>query len=273
MASSQDNINSVLNEAGLYVPGAKWFELLQDAGKEMTAAERTEHLGQSKKRWTRKVAHIDRFYPKLYTLASEVHDRLQAHNQYFPNLAKLKPPNIHAIGKFIATRRTLKSRADLHSLPDGFDGINLTTMPEYENVISFYLLPQREVLLFCSDKYSSTTQDLKKSFTLDDKVRTAGICFCEAGVREFLQDMLGKSKGGDRGAIDASRSRKSAGFIQLHQKFTDTEVIVPIPEEWDKNETRIEIDSLLKICSPTLFFIRSHNKSKQSRDIRKYLRN
>jgi hypothetical protein len=41
--------------------------------------------------------------------------------------------------------------------------------------------------------------------------------------------MLGKSKGGDRGVIDAARgSRKAAGFLQLHQKFTDPEVVVPL---------------------------------------------
>ncbi len=40
--------------------------------------------------------------------------------------------------------------------------------------------------------------NLKINFTLDDKV-VAGICFTEVGVRvEFLQDMLGKSKGGIR---------------------------------------------------------------------------
>ncbi len=100
------------------------------------------------------------------------------------------------------------------------------------------------MLLFCREKYGDTTVDLKKNFTLDDKVRVAGICFTEAGVREFLQDMLGKSKGGDRGAIDAAGGRKSAGFIQLHQKFTAIEVVVPIPEEWEREETRIKIDHL-----------------------------
>jgi len=86
--------------------------------------------------------------------------------------------------------------------------------------------------------------DLKKNFCLDDKVRVAGICFSEADVREYLGDMLGKSKGGDRGAIDAARGRKAAGFLQLHQKFTDPEVVVPIPDEWERNETRTEIDRL-----------------------------
>ena len=51
-------------------------------------------------------------------------------------------------------------------------------------------------------------------------------------------------KGGDRGAIDALRSRKTAGFVQLHQKFTKPEVEVSIPEEWEVEETRIKIDWL-----------------------------
>ena len=100
------------------------------------------------------------------------------------------------------------------------------------------------MLLFCRDKYGNTLLDLKKNFILDDKVRVAGICFSDVAVREFLPDMLGKSRGGDRGAIDAAHGRKSAGFIQLHQKFIGIEVVVTIPEEWEREETRIKIDRL-----------------------------
>jgi hypothetical protein len=56
--------------------------------------------------------------------------------------------------------------------------------------------------------------------------------------------MLGKSKGGKRGAINALRSRKITGFMQLHQKFKDPEVEASIPEEWEAEDTRIEIDWL-----------------------------
>ena len=68
----------------------------------MSADEWKVFMEQSKKRWTRKVTHVDRFYPKLYTLASEVHDHLLGYNQHFPNLAKNQACNIHTIGKLIA---------------------------------------------------------------------------------------------------------------------------------------------------------------------------
>ena len=102
--------SSFLEEEDLYLPSAQWFQLLQDVGEEMSASNKEEYTKQSKKRGTRKVAHVDRFYPKLYSLASEVHDhRLLAHSVYFPNLAKNKASNIHTIGKFIATRRSFWS--------------------------------------------------------------------------------------------------------------------------------------------------------------------
>jgi hypothetical protein len=61
-------------------------------------------MEQPKKRWTRKVAHADHFYPKLYTLASEVHGRLLAYSQHFPNLATNKACNVNIIGKLTANR-------------------------------------------------------------------------------------------------------------------------------------------------------------------------
>ncbi len=124
------------------------------------------------------------------------------------------------------------------------EAVQFTGMPEYANQNQFYFLSQREVLLFCHQKFGNSRLDMTKNFIVDDKVRVAGICFCEAGVREYPSDMLWKSRGGDRGAIDASRGRKNAGFLLLHQNFTDPEVVVPIPEEWERKETRIEIDHL-----------------------------
>ena len=246
MASSPSDENTLLNQESLYLSSERWFKLLQDAGKEMSAAEVKVCSEQPKKRWTRKVAHANYFYSQLYNLASEVYDRLQNDSSFFPNLGKNKTGTIHSIGKLIANRRILKSRADLHSLPAGEEGdtVQCTHMPEYAGQNQFYFLSQREVLLFCHQKFGNSRLEMTKNFTLDDKVRVAGICFCEAGVREYLSDMLGKSKGGDRGAIDAARGRKSAGFLLLHQNFTDPEVVVPIPEEWEREETRNEIDRL-----------------------------
>jgi hypothetical protein len=60
MAQDTNKIDSsVLDEEGLYLPSAQWFHLLQDVGKEMSTAEKEEYTKQSKKRWTRKVAHVD----------------------------------------------------------------------------------------------------------------------------------------------------------------------------------------------------------------------
>ena len=69
-------------------------------------------------------------------------------------------------------------------------------------------------------------------------------CFCEAGNQEYLQDMLGKLKGGDRGAIDALRSRKTTGFMQLHQKFTTQKLKCLSLRSGEAEDTRIKIDWL-----------------------------
>ena len=115
--TSDNGPNSVPNEEGLYLSSAHWFRLLQDLGKVMSADEKKVCMEQPKKRWTRKVAYVDLFYPKLYTIASEIHDRLLAYSQHFPNLAKNKASNIHTIGKLIANRQCLRSRVDFHSFP------------------------------------------------------------------------------------------------------------------------------------------------------------
>ena len=149
--SEDTDINGFLRESGLYLSSAHWFQLLQDEGTDMSADEKNLCYEQPKKRWTRKVAHVDKFYPKLYNLASEVYDRLQKHSQFFPNLGKNKTSAIHSIGKLIANRRTLKSRADIHSLPlgDESEGVQFTRDPQYTHRNEFYFLSQREVLLFC----------------------------------------------------------------------------------------------------------------------------
>jgi hypothetical protein len=55
----------------------------------------------------------------------------------------------------------------------GYEGIQFIDDPDYANLSAFYFFSQWEVLLFCHEKYGNTTLDLKKNFTLDDKVRLA----------------------------------------------------------------------------------------------------
>ena len=79
-------------------------QAFQDAGKEMSAAEVKVCSEQTKKRWTRKVAHVNFFYSQLYNLASEVYDRLQNDSNFFLNLGKNKTSTIHSIRTLIANR-------------------------------------------------------------------------------------------------------------------------------------------------------------------------
>jgi len=142
--SEDTTINSVLHENGLYLASAHWFQLLQDEGTDMSADEKNLCYEQPKKRWTRKVAHVDKFYPKLYNLASEVYDRLQKHSQIFPNLGKNKTSAIHSIGKLIANRRTLSHGPTSTAFRWGMKvkGFNLRAIPNTLIEMSFTFSPK-----------------------------------------------------------------------------------------------------------------------------------
>ena len=67
--------------------------------------------------------------------------------------------------------------------------------------------------------------------TTDDKVHVTGILFNNSQLREYIPDMLGKTRGSNiRAEIDVSSARKLAGFRVLYTNFIDREVFVTLPE-------------------------------------------
>ncbi len=110
-------LKAVLRNANLYVPQARWFQLIQDKGKEMTEMEQLTYPPDGRKVKMRKINHGLYFYSDLYQLGELVHTLLDTnHDEYFPQLPKtaLRTNTIHAIGKAIASTRIFYSWSDLH---------------------------------------------------------------------------------------------------------------------------------------------------------------
>jgi hypothetical protein len=82
---------------------------------------------------------------------------------------------------------------------------------EYKEKNQFYLLLQQRLLEALFEKYGVKGE--KKDVTTDDKVHVTGILFNNSQLREYIPDMLGKTRGSNtRAEIDASSTRKLAGF-------------------------------------------------------------
>ncbi len=80
---------------------------------------------------------------------------------------------------------------------------------------------------------------------MDDKVCAVGIAITDEDIRQFLPDMLGKTKGGTRSELDAAVARSRWGFHLLHEKIAGKEVVVTLPVQWEDPETACKIDERL----------------------------
>lgn len=202
MNAFRDNDNTflqrVLGDNELYLPGEQWFRLLQDQGVLMTEAEETKLRAKPNTKFTRKTIgeglESNRLFEDIYKLAEEVFKKVESKVELFPKFSTNKTANIHLIAKFIIKRRSVCTRADMHSRPQ-MDG-QYANMPEFAGRLLLYFLSQREVLEYCHQKYG-VSMKVMKTPTVDDKVRVAGIMFNSDEMRAFLPDMLGKSRNGD----------------------------------------------------------------------------
>ena len=237
-------LQAVLQDVELYLPREQWFKLLQDEGREMTAMEATTYPPDGRKVKTRMINHGSWFYGELYQLAEALYKLLDAkrdiHFKQLPQ-AKNKTTTIHQIGKTIASRRLYYLRADLHDT-QGFDDFILSD--EYAAVDGFYILTQSTMLDICFQRYGGDDANIKRP-TTDDKARVAGILITDEEMREYLPDLTGRSRGGNRQALDASRSRRLAGLSMLQRKFIDDEVVVTIPPKWLFQSTKVSINEKL----------------------------
>ena len=101
---------------------------------------------------------------------------------------------------------------------------------EYRATGQFYVLDQNEVFTHLFQRYGpkelTTTE-----FVVGDYIRVMGVIFNDALLREYLPDMLGRTKNGSRSEIDGNRPGARSGFRLLWARFIDAEVVVTLPPE------------------------------------------
>ena len=238
-------------EKGVLIDDYLWFDLLQDEG--FTETKKQQDKGEKVKQTTMKKKsdkptkpkHIScnkKLHPKLYTLAMEVVKVARSMDiDAFPRLPDKTTTNIsktyHAIGEWVATRRTLYKRADIHNIGSGNELVmEIMNNAEYRATGQFYVLDQNDVFKYLFQKFGpkeSTTTE----FVVDDYIQVMGVIFNDEMLRAYLPDMIGRTKNGTRNEIDGNRSGARSGFRRLWDRFIDAEVIVMLPREWGTAES------------------------------------
>ena len=236
------NINTEQNDANatISIPHETWFRYLQDVGIEMSPAEFSQFADNDRKTKARNIAFGGYFFRDLYTLSEQVYDLMEGkRDSLFNRLPKKSQRTvvIHVIGKLIAGHRRKVTRAEM-------ENDNLIMSEEYDSTTHFYVMSQEVLFDRLRGRYGVSTAAMMK-ITVDDKVRIAGLVITKAPLREYLSDLTGRSRGGDRQALDASRARRNAGLTLLHENFIDQTVTVTIPLKWFDNNTREKIDEFL----------------------------
>jgi hypothetical protein len=144
------SLQDVQSDPSVFLDSARWFQLLQDDGKEMPREEVIQYLepakGKKPKKKYKNVAHGGYFYPELYSLAGNVLALLEMKRlEYFPCLLasqKNMSNTIHIIGKLIANHQFSCACGDVHSI--GVDGglIKLIDSIEYAG--------RQQFIFYCS---------------------------------------------------------------------------------------------------------------------------
>lgn len=238
-------LEEVIADSSLYMERAQFFQLAQDEGIEMSEVEELSYSSRlaKPKRKAKNIAFGNRFYPQLYTLAAHLWDVMETNRFDFPNMPKggsNKSTYLHDIGKEIAQERKEYARADIHGIGDAGDDESCMDLIASSDKPKVFILKQSTLLARLRNKYGPLPES--KRPTVDDKVRVMGVLFMSSSLREYLPDMLGKTKGGNRANLDASSARKRAGFRGLWMAFIDPEKVVVIPEEWTSGNTESTVN-------------------------------
>lgn len=239
-------LEEVLADRSLYMERDQFFDLVQDAGVEMSEVDKLSYstLLAKPKRKAKNISYDNRFHPLLYTLAAHLWDVMTTNRTDFPNMPKggsNKSTYIHDIGKEIAQERKQVARADIHGIGDDGDKENCMDLIAASDKPIIFILKQGTLLARLHNRYGPLPEN--KRTTIGDKVRVMGVLFMSPSLRDYLPDMLGKTKGGNRANLDAASARKRAGFRGLWMDFIDMEKIVALPSEWTNANTQLTVDT------------------------------
>ena len=157
-------------EKGTTIDENLWFDWLQDDGFTVPKAAKQQDQGGKGKRSQKKkdddkpkkpkhISHGNKLHPKLYTMAIEVVKAAHAMDvNFFPRLPDSSTKNIsktyHSIGEWIASRRKLYKRADIHNMGAGMEWVMPIINAElYRATTHFYVLNQEDVFTHVFEKF------------------------------------------------------------------------------------------------------------------------
>lgn len=64
-------------------------------------------------------------------------------------------------------------------------------------------------------------------------------------MREYINNLLGTSKGSNHHVVlDAASGRRLLALNLLHEKFTDKEVVMILPDRWNSHENRESVEEI-----------------------------
>jgi hypothetical protein len=248
-SSVDETLRRVLADPNAFIEHKKWLTLLQDYGEPLSETEQEEldakRADGKIKTFKQRVLYGDRLHADLYKLSNMLYITYQADDKagkWFENLPRNKSETIHKIGQWIVKNRTRVAITDIQSHVGESDLTEVMGIEGYEDRELYYYLPQREAI---SHFFGVWGMDIKKIMkpTNDDKLRLIGIMLTRDDMREYIPDILNKRRDtGGWQSLDAAPGRARAVWPRLRMLFTDTEVTIALPSDFDCEEMKRQVD-------------------------------
>ncbi len=247
--SVEEALRQALADPKAFIEHKNWLSLLQDYGeplsdKDQKALDVKRSEGKSKT-FPKRVLYADRLHPDLYKLAEMVYLTYQHEDRagkWFDNLPKNKSETIHKIGQWIVKHRTRVDIADVQSHVGATDLMDVMKIDGYADREVYYYLPQREAITYF---FGIWGLDMKKIMTPtnDDVLRLLGIMLTLEEMREHIPDILNKRRdeAGWR-SMDAAPGLARAVWPRLLTLFTDPEVMIELPPNFNCDDMRRQVD-------------------------------
>lgn len=236
----------------VYIDNKKFFDGLQEAGKQLTEKEIRERQNNPTKKKRMHITKGDKCYKDTYEFAKCLDTHYRSIPEILPKVRKNESAAIHMIGEHLLELRQTTNRADMHKVVT--DGIQLgfANGDDYKDKDILSFLPQKTWVDWIVSKWANNESDVKQS-TADDMVRAVGIMFME-DMREYIpyllteHDPCANSVDGTRGrrlSIDEWSSKRKLAKRHLHTKFIDLDCEVTLHNLWGSDDARERIDGRL----------------------------
>ena len=249
-SSSNDPVSNTSNDpvdfTPVYIDDKRFFEGLQDDGKQLTL----EEINTGAKR-RGCIMHGQSYYKQMYDFSKELYNHYKTQETILPKLRKNDSKATHMIGQKLIEMRQTTTRADIHKVVTDGTQLEFSKSNEYASKSSLSFLSQKTWVEWVISKWATTASDEKKT-TPDDMVRAVGIMFME-DMREYIPYLLtvndpcsnSNNGRGRRQSLDGWTSKRNLAIRNLHTRFIDLDCVVVLNDAWNSDEARKRIDERL----------------------------